>query len=82
MPKKIRVLSGDDIISIFKQFNFTLSYGKGSHCKLSRINNGERQVIIVPRHKEITRGTLKSIYRKALQYISEKELKKVFYNRE
>lgn len=81
MPKRIRILSGNDIISIFEQFGFTLSYGKGSHCKLSRINNGESQVIIVPRHKEITRGTLKSIYRKALPYVGKSELNKVFYNK-
>lgn len=81
MSRRMRVLSGDDIISIFEQFGFILSYGKGSHCKLSRINNGESQVIIVPRHKEITKGTLKSIYRKALPYIGEKELNKVFYNK-
>lgn len=79
MPNRIRTLSGDDIISIFQKFGFTLSFSKGSHCKLSRVINGEKQVIVVPRHASVAKGTIKSIYRKASPYLGEEKLKPLFY---
>ncbi|MDP3745873.1 MAG: type II toxin-antitoxin system HicA family toxin [Phenylobacterium sp.] len=79
MPNRIRNLSGDDIVSIFEKFGFTLSFSKGSHCKLSRIVSGEKQVIVVPRHASVAKGTIKSIYRKATVYLGEEKLKPLFY---
>ena len=79
MPNKLRVLSGDDIIFIFHRFGFNTGYSKGSHFKLTRVTDGEKQVIVIPRHNPIAKGTLKSIYRKALEYISEEELRSYFY---
>lgn len=79
MPNRIRNLSGDDIISIFQTFGFTLAYSKGSHCKLSRIVNGKKQVIVIPRHKSVAKGTIKSIYRKATPYLGEEKLRPLFY---
>lgn len=79
MPNRIRNLSGDDIISIFQKFGFTLSFSKGSHCKLSRMVGGEKQVIVIPRHASVAKGTIKSIYRKATPYIGEEKLKPLFY---
>jgi predicted RNA binding protein YcfA (HicA-like mRNA interferase family) len=79
MPNKLRNLSGDEIISIFQKFGFIISYAKGSHCKLSRIAIGEKQVIVVPRHKSVAKGTIKSIYRKATPYLTEEILNPLFY---
>lgn len=79
MRNCLRNLSGDDIISIFQKFGFTLSFSKGSHCKLSRMVNGEKQVIVVPRHAQVAKGTIKSIYRKATPYVGEEKLKPFFY---
>lgn len=79
MPNRIRNLSGDDIISIFQGLGFALSFSKGSHCKLSRKINGEKQVIVVPRHASVAKGTMKSIYRKAAPYVGEEKLKPLFY---
>ena len=80
MPNRLRNLSGGEVIKIFQTFDFKLIFGKGSHCKLARINNdGTRQVIVVPRHQSISKGTLKSIYNKALNYLSEEQLKPLFY---
>src|SRR3989338_7122259 len=54
---------------------------KGSHIKLKRINvSGIKQVLAIPNHKEIDRGTLKAIINQASQYIPEAELRKFFYN--
>lgn len=57
-----------------------LFFSKGSHCKLSRIINGEKQVIVVPRHASVAKGTIKSIYRKATPYMEEEKLKPLFYS--
>lgn len=37
---------------------------KGSHIRLKR-RNGETRVVIVPDHREIAKGTLRSILRQA-----------------
>ena len=41
---------------------------------------GDRQVIIIPNHKQIDPGTLKEIYRKARHYIAEKDLESFFFS--
>ena len=64
MPNKLRTLSGEDIVFIFGKFGFNVGYSKGSHFKLTRIADGEKQAIVIPRHNSIAKGTLKSIYRK------------------
>ncbi|MEJ5262634.1 MAG: type II toxin-antitoxin system HicA family toxin [Ignavibacterium sp.] len=79
MPK-LKVLSGDEIIKIFKEFDFSVTSQKGGHIKISRIKDGEKQVLVFPNHKEIDTGTLKAIYRQALKYIPESEIKKYFYH--
>jgi predicted RNA binding protein YcfA (HicA-like mRNA interferase family) len=61
MPKRLRVLSGDEVITILEQFEFVLSFAKGSHCKMARVNDGEKQVIVVPRHSTIAKGTLNDL---------------------
>ncbi len=38
---------------------------KGSHVKYARTRDGETRTAIVPRHREITVGTLASILRQA-----------------
>ena len=79
MPK-LKVLSGQDVIRIFKEFGFFAVDQKDSHIKLRRIMaNGVKQTITVPNHDEIDRGTLGAIYRQALKFISETELEKHFY---
>lgn len=80
MPK-LKVLSGKDIISIFTQFEFNMVARKGSHVKLKRIlATGEQQTLTIPYHTELDRGTVHAIYRQALRYIPEHQLKKYFYN--
>ena len=77
----LKVLSGQEIVKILKGFNFEIQNQKGSHIKLVRISEaGERQVLVIPNHKEIDKGTLRAIYRQSLKYISEDELFSHFYN--
>ncbi len=80
MPK-LKVLSGEEVINIFKSLGFSFSVQKGSHIKLTRnIENSIKQSLTIPNHKEIDRGTLKAIIRQASKYVPEEELKAHFYN--
>lgn len=79
MPK-LKILSGREVIKIFESFGFVVTGSKGSHVKLKRIvNNGFNQILTVPNHKELDKGTLKAIYNQALRYISDSELRSCFY---
>lgn len=80
MPK-LKVLSGSDLIKIFRSFNFKIQTQRGSHIKLSRISEtGEKQTLIIPNHDEIDIGTLKAIYKQSLKYIPEDKLYPHFHN--
>ncbi|MCX6790017.1 MAG: type II toxin-antitoxin system HicA family toxin [Candidatus Kaiserbacteria bacterium] len=79
MPKPRR-LSGIEVIHIFEQFGFIVEGQRGSHMKLSRIEGGERQVLIVSNHKELKTGSVIGIFRQASRYIPESELRKHFYS--
>jgi predicted RNA binding protein YcfA (HicA-like mRNA interferase family) len=79
MPK-VKVLSGGDVISILSNFGFLPVAQRGSHVKLRRIlSGGERQTLTIPNHKDLDRGTRVAIYRQALRYIPEQELRPYFY---
>lgn len=79
MPK-LKVLSGTDVIEIFKEFGFLIGGQKGSHVKLVKtLGDSTRQTLTIPMHTELDRGTLKAIYRQAMRYIPEEELRKNFY---
>jgi predicted RNA binding protein YcfA (HicA-like mRNA interferase family) len=78
MPK-IKILSGKDVVKILATFGFKIKNQKGSHVKLSRIINNNEQILTIPFHKEIDKGTAKAIFRQTLRYIPENELKKYFF---
>jgi hypothetical protein len=44
-----------------------------------RLAGGARQSLTIPRHRDVDRGTLLAIYRQALRYFSETELRPCFY---
>ena len=79
MPK-IRALSGKELIRIFESLGFSVVGQKGSHLKIRRVIDNDRQTITIPDHKDLDKGTLKAIYNQALRYLSESELKPHFYS--
>jgi predicted RNA binding protein YcfA (HicA-like mRNA interferase family) len=79
MPK-LRRLSGSQVILALKDFGFSIAGQRGSHIKLARIEEGRRQTLTIPNHKEIDTGTLRAIYRQASLYVHENELKRHFYS--
>jgi predicted RNA binding protein YcfA (HicA-like mRNA interferase family) len=80
MPR-LKVLSGDDVVSILSGFGFAVEAQRGSHAKLRRVlADGTRQTLTIPIHQELDRGTLKAIYRHSSHYIPESDLKQHFYS--
>jgi len=80
MPR-LRSLSGKDIIKILESFGFEVISIKGSHHKLRRVVDEQKQTLNVPVHgkKAIATGTLRSIYKQASAFIPEDDLKSHFY---
>ena len=78
MPKLCDI-SGKKLVTIFENFGFVIIGQKGSHIKMSRFH-GVTQTLVIPNHTSISKGTLKTIYLQALAYISESELKNLFYS--
>ena len=79
MPR-LRRLSSGDVLRILHRFGFAVSGQRGSHAKLVRISpGGERQLLVVPLHRNLTTGTLHAIYRKAMRLVPSVELRPVFF---
>lgn len=80
MPR-LRKLSGAEIVSLLQGFGFEVIKIEGSHHKLRRIVNEQRQTLHVPVHgsKPLPIGVLSSIYKQARTYISEEVLRNHFY---
>ena len=57
----IPVLSGREVVKAFEKDGWTLARQRGSHMVL--IKPGEIATLSVPDHKEIARGTLRSLIR-------------------
>ena len=64
MPR-LRVLSSQEVIKTLKGFGFEVVLQKGSHIKLTRMTILQKQVLIIPNHKELATGTLKAIFNQA-----------------
>ena len=54
-------ISGDEAIKIFKQLGFYEARQKGSHVVMRREHKG----CVIPRHKELAIGTLRSAIKQA-----------------
>ena len=65
MPR-LRKVSGKECVRILcNRFGFSLIRQKGSHFVLSRHTEQGKAVTVVPNHKELKPGTLKSILKLA-----------------
>ena len=80
MPPRLRTLSGKDLVSVFVKLGFEVSSQRGSHIKLKRAVASGSQILVIPNHKSISKGTLQGIYKKALLYLPEEALKPYFYS--
>lgn len=79
MPR-LKRLSGNEAIHILERFDFTVHSQRGSHVKLRRTGpEGQRQILTIPRHRELDTGTLRAIFRQACLFVSEERLRPHFY---
>ncbi len=79
MPK-LRVLAGADLLAIFADFGFRRVSQRGSHVKLRRVlPDGFSQTLTIVTHDVVDKGTLRAIYRQALRYVTDGELRPRFY---
>ena len=74
MPK-LPVLSARKILKVLHKAGFEIVGRKGSHIRLKKKTPLETRIVIVPDHREIQLGTLKSILRQA--GLSKKEFLKL-----
>ena len=61
MSPKLPVISGEDLIRVLQKFGYEIVRQKGSHVRLRNESQRQSLPVTVPLHKEIARGTLKSI---------------------
>ncbi len=66
------LLSGQQIIkTLVKEFGFVVGRQRGSHIVLSKSLSGRKIVTVVPDHRQVQRGTLRSALK--LAKISEED---------
>lgn len=80
MSSRLRTLSGPDVVAILGRFGSVVVATRGSHAKLARSAAGSEQIVTVPLHRSLAPGTLHAIYRQALRYIADAELRPFFFS--
>ena len=77
---RLKRLSARQILRILHAFGFLVVSTRGSHAKLKREIEGKPpQVLTVPLHRELAPGTIQAIYRQALHFVKEKDLRSHFF---
>lgn len=71
---KYPVCSGKGLVKALKSLGYELVHQRGSHIKMRKFYENHKHTIVIPDHKELDRGTLKSILRKLSKYISEDQI--------
>lgn len=73
-------VSGRELIKAFKEIGFQVVRQKGSHIRLARVYQGQKQFITIPDHKTIRKGTLINGILKPIE-LSVEDLKKLLKKR-
>jgi predicted RNA binding protein YcfA (HicA-like mRNA interferase family) len=77
---RLRRLSSRQVLGIFHSFGFTIVSIRGSQANLKREFEGQPpQILTLPLHRDLAPGTLRAIYRQALRFIPEFDLRPHFY---
>jgi len=77
---KLKRLSAKQVLAVLAEFDFEIVSQPGSHIKLVRVANYQKQILTIPNHNELDTGTCKAIMRQASRYISSDELYPYFYS--
>ncbi len=62
MPQ-LPVMSGREVVRVFERFGWQVARQRGSHVIM--VKQGENVTLSVPDHKEVAKGTLRSLIRSA-----------------
>ena len=63
---KLPVVSGEQIIKLLQKEGFSVTRQKGSHISLhKKLDDGSTILVVVPRKREMKKGTLLSIIKQA-----------------
>lgn len=58
-------ISGQQAIKILQKQGFVISRQRGSHVVLIQQSSRGKRIVVVPKHKELKKGTLRSIARQS-----------------
>lgn len=72
-------MTNKQIIKILDQLGFQKISQRGSHIKFLRFHNSDKQILIIPNHKQIAIGTVKEIYNQLSFFIAKEDLYTLFY---
>ncbi len=62
---KAPVVSGKEMIKHLSNLGFQIVGRKGSHVRMKKLSTPRNIIVIIPDHKELAQGTLRSILRQA-----------------
>ena len=62
---RLPVVSGREMVKILGKIGFIIVGRKGSHVRMKRHRGKEVLIVIVPMHRELAKGTLRSVLRQA-----------------
>ncbi len=80
MSPRLRRLSARDVVQALRSFGFEVASTRGSHAKLRRAaSDGSAQILTLPLHKELAPGTLRAIFRQAVRFVPEDDLRPYFF---
>jgi len=63
------VLSGQEVVRVFESFGWSVARQRSSHVIMTK--EGEIVTLSIPNHKEVARGTLRSLIRSANLTVDE-----------
>jgi predicted RNA binding protein YcfA (HicA-like mRNA interferase family) len=63
--------SGQKLIKALERAEFHVVSIKGSHVKLRGLRSGKIHTVIVPKHKEVALGTMRSVLKQAGMELEE-----------
>jgi predicted RNA binding protein YcfA (HicA-like mRNA interferase family) len=63
------VLSGQEVVRVFESFGWSVARQRSSHIIMTK--EGEIVTLSIPNHKEVARGTLRSLIRFANLTVDE-----------
>lgn len=63
MPSALPILSGREIVRVFESLEWHIAQQSGSHIVMAK--EGEIVTLSIPDHREVAKGTLRSLIRTA-----------------